>query len=40
MLGFCRVGMYKFFDYENAWGQRIKKDFKFEYMYLEDELSV
>jgi hypothetical protein len=22
-------GMYKFFDYENAWGQRIKREFKF-----------
>lgn len=31
------IGMYKFFDYENAWGQRIKREFKFEYTFLEDE---
>jgi hypothetical protein len=30
-------GMYKFFDYENAWGQRIKRDFQFEYVFLEDD---
>ena len=30
-------GTYVYFDYESGWCQRIKKEFKFEYMYLEDE---
>jgi CCR4-NOT transcription complex subunit 3 len=34
------AGMYVFFDYESAWCRRIKKDFVFEYAYLEDELAV
>ena len=31
-------GTYVYFDYESGWCQRIKADFKFEYIYLEDEL--
>jgi CCR4-NOT transcription complex subunit 3 len=30
-------GTYVYFDYESGWCQRIKSEFKFEYMYLEDE---
>ncbi|CEG78959.1 Putative Potential mRNA deadenylase and CCR4-NOT complex subunit Not5p [Rhizopus microsporus] len=29
-------GIYIYFDYENAWCQRKKNDFRFEYRYLED----
>ena len=29
-------GTYKYFDFEAGWCQRIKKDFRFEYKYLED----
>ena len=31
-------GTYVYFDFESGWCQRIKKDFTFEYIYLEDEL--
>jgi CCR4-NOT transcription complex subunit 3 len=31
-------GAYLYFDYENGWCQRIKNDFVFKYVYLEDEL--
>ncbi len=31
-------GSYIYFDYESGWCQRIKSDFRFEYMYLEDSL--
>jgi hypothetical protein len=34
------AGTYVYFDYETGWCQRIKKEFTFEYVYLEDELSV
>jgi CCR4-NOT transcription complex subunit 3 len=30
-------GTYVYFDYENGWVQRLKRDFTFEYAYLEDE---
>jgi CCR4-NOT transcription complex subunit 3 len=33
-------GTYVYFDYESGWCQRIKSDFRFEYAYLEDSLSV
>ena len=33
-------GTYVYFDYETGWTQRIKTDFRFEYSYLEDTLSV
>jgi CCR4-NOT transcription complex subunit 3 len=33
-------GTYIYFDYETGWGQRIKQDFRFEYSFLEDSLSV
>lgn len=32
-------GTYVYFDYESGWCQRIKSEFKFEYAYLEDELT-
>ena len=32
------AGTYVYFDYEAGWVQRIKRDFTFEYAYLEDEL--
>lgn len=31
-------GTYIYFDYESGWCQRIKRDFRFDYAYLEDEL--
>lgn len=31
-------GTYVYFDYESGWCQRIKSDFRFEYLYLEDSL--
>ncbi|CDJ68124.1 NOT2/NOT3/NOT5 domain-containing protein, putative [Eimeria necatrix] len=31
-------GAYVYFDYDNGWCSRIKHDFTFEYIYLEDEL--
>ncbi|KAJ3325696.1 general negative regulator of transcription subunit 5 [Boothiomyces sp. JEL0866] len=31
-------GTYVYFDYENAWTQKKKTNFKFEYKYLEDDL--
>lgn len=31
-------GTYIYFDYEGAWCQRKKTDFRFEYKFLEDEL--
>jgi len=33
-------GTYVYFDYESGWCQRIKKEFKFEYAYLEDEAGL
>lgn len=33
-------GTYVYFDYESGWCQRIKSDFRFEYAYLEDTLSI
>jgi len=33
-------GTYVYFDYESGWCQRIKSDFRFEYAYLEDSLSI
>ena len=33
-------GTYVYFDYETGWCQRIKSDFRFEYSFLEDSLSV
>lgn len=33
-------GTYVYFDYESGWCQRIKSEFKFEYAFLEDELTV
>jgi CCR4-NOT transcription complex subunit 3 len=33
-------GTYVYFDYETGWCQRIKADFRFEYAYLEDSLSI
>ncbi|KAL7489547.1 hypothetical protein ACHAW6_015647 [Cyclotella cf. meneghiniana] len=33
-------GTYVYFDYETGWTQRIKADFRFEYSFLEDSLSV
>jgi CCR4-NOT transcription complex subunit 3 len=33
-------GTYVYFDYESGWCQRIKSEFKFEYAFLEDELSA
>lgn len=30
-------GAYVYFDHDNAWCQRIKSDFTFEYQFLEDE---
>ena len=33
-------GTYIYFDYETGWGQRLKQDFRFEYSFLEDSLSV
>jgi CCR4-NOT transcription complex subunit 3 len=33
-------GTYIYFDYETGWIQRIKQEFVFKYLYLEDELSV
>lgn len=33
-------GTYVYFDYETGWCQRIKRDFTFEYSYLEDELAA
>jgi CCR4-NOT transcription complex subunit 3 len=33
-------GTYVYFDYETGWCQRIKSDFRFEYTFLEDSLSV
>jgi len=33
-------GTYLYFDYETGWTQRIKADFRFEYSFLEDSLSV
>jgi len=32
-------GTYVYFDYEAGWCQRVKADFKFEYSFLEDDLS-
>lgn len=32
------TGTYMYFDYEQGWVQRIKKDFSFEFAYLENEL--
>jgi CCR4-NOT transcription complex subunit 3 len=31
-------GTYVYFDYDYSWCQRIKSDFTFEYIYLEDEV--
>ena len=31
-------GNYIYFDYETDWGQRLKKDFRFDYSFLEDSL--
>jgi CCR4-NOT transcription complex subunit 3 len=31
-------GTYVYFDHDASWCQRIKTDFRFEYVYLEDEL--
>ena len=31
-------GAYIYFDYENAWCQRKKVEFRFEYQFLEDEV--
>ena len=31
-------GSYIYFDYENGWCQRVKRDFQFKYSYLEDDL--
>lgn len=33
-------GTYVYFDYETGWCQRIKKEFTFEYVFLEDEISL
>ena len=33
-------GTYVYFDYETGWCQRIKREFTFEYRFLEDELDV
>lgn len=33
-------GTYVYFDYETGWCQRIKSDFRFEYSFLEDSLSI
>ncbi|KAL7494071.1 hypothetical protein ACHAWT_003819 [Skeletonema menzelii] len=33
-------GTYIYFDYETGWGQRVKHDFRFDYSFLEDSLSV
>jgi CCR4-NOT transcription complex subunit 3 len=33
-------GTYVYFDYETGWCQRIKSDFRFEYSFLEDSLSM
>lgn len=33
-------GTYVYFEYESGWCQRIKSDFRFEYAYLEDTLSI
>ena len=33
------AGTYVYFDYEAGWVQRIKRDFTFEYAFLEDELN-
>lgn len=33
-------GTYVYFDYETGWCQRIKSDFRFEYCFLEDSLSI
>ena len=32
-------GVYRYFDFEGLWLQRRKSNFKFEYEFLEDELS-
>lgn len=34
------LGTYVYFDYESDWCQRIKSGFRFEYEFLEDDLSV
>ncbi len=34
------AGTYVYFDYEAGWCQRIKKEFTFEYIYLEDEIAI
>ena len=36
----CVQGTYVYFDWENNWCARIRRDFKFDYKYLEDELPV
>ena len=33
-------GAYVYFDYDTGWCQRLKADFTFEYVFLEDELQV
>ncbi|CRG99613.1 CCR4-NOT transcription complex subunit 5, putative [Plasmodium relictum] len=33
-------GNYLSFDYESTWSKQLKKDFSFEYIYLEDEIAV
>ena len=33
-------GTYVYFDYESGWCQRIKTDFRFEYSFLEDSVSI
>ena len=32
------AGAYVYFDFETGWVQRVKRDFSFEYSFLEDEL--
>jgi CCR4-NOT transcriptional regulation complex NOT5 subunit len=32
------TGTYIYFDFEAGWTQRVKNDFAFRYMYLENEL--
>lgn len=34
------AGTYLYFDYESGWCQRVKRDFKFEYQFLEDDFQV
>jgi CCR4-NOT transcription complex subunit 3 len=33
------AGAYVYFDFETGWIQRVKRDFTFEYGFLEDELA-